>query len=58
MYVFTFAVTLDIKAEDVLSLLPVDQLTETAAQVAGFLASIVGPVRQIDLRTPLNALGH
>jgi hypothetical protein len=54
----TFAVTLEVKPEDVLSLLSVYQLSKSAAQVARLLASVVRPVREIDLGAPLHALRH
>jgi hypothetical protein len=54
----TFAVTLEVKPEDILSLLSVDQLTESATQVTRLLTSVIRSVREVDLGAPLHALGH
>jgi len=55
---FTFAMTFEVKPEDILALLSVDQLSESTAQVARLFVSVVCPVRQVYLCTPLHALWH
>lgn len=54
----TFAVTFEVKSENVLSFLSVDQLSESAAQIARLLSSVIRSVREVNLGASLHALRH
>lgn len=53
----TFPVT-TVQSEVVRTLLPVDKLTEPPGEVTSFFPAVVRPVGKVDLRAPLNSLGH